>query len=144
MELLPEDRAESIVELNKWLHTKLNRTAYVAGFAKEQSTYETGCHRFFAALDKLEIRLSRSRYLHGDALTLSDLFLLPMLIRFEVAYYYAHFKLNLRKLSDYPALNRFMLDLMKMPILRQSVDIEHIKLHYCFAHEYDPFFVVFA
>lgn len=98
---------------------------------------------FFAALDKLEIRLSRSCYPHGDSLTLSDLFLLPTLVRFEVAYY-AHFKLNLRQLSDYPALNRFMLDLMKMPVLRQSVDIEHIKLHYCFAHEYDPFFVVFA
>jgi putative glutathione S-transferase len=49
--------------------------------------------------------------------------------------YYSHFKTNLRRIFDYPALHGYTCDLYQQPGIKQTVDFEHIKQHYFFSHE---------
>ncbi|TVT80074.1 glutathione S-transferase C-terminal domain-containing protein, partial [Pseudomonas sp. H3(2019)] len=81
------------------------------------------------------LRLADQRYLFGNRLTLSDLFLLPTLIRFE-AVYCLHFKANLRPLQDYPALYDYLRRMTQREDVRRTIDMDHIKLHYYYSHNH--------
>ena len=135
MQLIPEALSDDIDALNRWLHTHVNRMVYNMGFAIDQKRYSEAFTTFFNALDDLEARLADRPYLFGDQLTLSDLFLLPTLIRFE-AIYYLHFKANLRPLQDYPALYDYLCRLTQRADVRRTIDMDHIKLHYYYSHNH--------
>jgi putative glutathione S-transferase len=51
------------------------------------------------------------------------------LVRFDVAYVGA-FKCNLRRIADYPALSAYLLRVLAIPGVRETVDIGHIKRGY--------------
>ena len=57
----------------------------------------------FETLDWLEEKLSRAEYLVGNRLTEADWRLFTTLLRFDPVYH-THFKCNLKRLVDYPAL----------------------------------------
>lgn len=133
--LAPEVLKNDIIELNSWLHSTVNRQVYHIGFAKNQASYNTASDIFFNALAQLDSRLKKTRYLHGQSITLSDLFLLPTLVRFE-AVYELHFKANQKSLKAFKNLYRYMLDFMAMPVFRETVDIEHMKRHYYLSHRH--------
>ena len=92
----------------------MNIGVYRAGFATRQEAYEEGCRAVFAALDWIEGRLSRQRYLVGARLTEADWRLFTTLVRFD-AVYYSHFKCNLRRIADYPNLSNYLRDLYQVP-----------------------------
>ena len=50
-------------------------------------------------------------------------------MRFD-AVYYGHFKCNLRRIADYPALSNYLRDLYQVPGIAGTVNIDHIKRHY--------------
>jgi putative glutathione S-transferase len=50
-------------------------------------------------------------------------------VRFD-AVYYGHFKCNLRRLVDYPALWGYTRDIYALPGVAATVDIAQIKAHY--------------
>ena len=77
IELVPENLKEDIASLNNWLHVNVNRKVYQVGFATDQTSYDIATEVLFDALEQLNVRLGKSRYLHGGEMTLSDLFLLP-------------------------------------------------------------------
>ena len=111
----------------------MNNGVYKAGFATTQAAYEEAIIPLFATLDFLEERLGRGRYLCGETLTEADWRLFTTLIRFD-AVYVGHFKCNLRRIADYPNLSRYLVELLRMPGIAATVDLDHIKRHYYESH----------
>jgi putative glutathione S-transferase len=86
------------------------------------------------ALDRLEEHLTSRRYLGGAAQpTLADWRLFTTLVRFD-AVYVSHFKCNLRRIADLPALQGYLRDLYQQPGVAATVDFDHIKRHYFMTH----------
>jgi putative glutathione S-transferase len=119
----------AVDETNAFVYDAINNGVYRCGFAKTQSAYGQSFRKLFAALDSLEQRLHRQRYLVGDRFTEADLRLFPTLVRFD-AVYYSHFKCNLRRLADYHHLSNYTRDIYQMPGIADTVDIPRIKLGY--------------
>ena len=112
----------------------LNNGVYRAGFARTQEAYDPAVREVFAILDWLEDRLGDGRaFLFGNAMTLSDIRLFTTLVRFEPVYH-GHFKCNVRRLRDYPALWRFTRRMFQWPGVADTVDLDHIKRHYYGSH----------
>lgn len=118
-----------IDEINAFVYANVNNGVYRAGFAVSQAAYEAAFRDVFGALDTLEERLSRQRYLVGQQLTEADLRLFVTLVRFDAAYY-GQFKCNLRRLIDYPNLSSYLRDLYQVPGVAATVDLQHIKQGY--------------
>ena len=51
------------------------------------------------------------------------------------AVYVGHFKCNLRRIVDYPALSPYLRDLYQHPGIAETVDFDQIKRHYYGTHE---------
>lgn len=142
VELVPDSLREEIEKLNEWLHVNVNRKVYHVGFATEQAEYDLASDTLFDAMEQLNNRLSQTRYLYGSNITLSDLFLLPTLVRFE-AVYEVHFKANKKPLKAFDNLYQYMLDLLSHESIRKTIDIEYMKLHYYFSHKHiNPYGIV--
>lgn len=119
--------------VNARVYGAVNNGVYKAGFATSQAAYQEAFGELFAALDGLEARLSRQRYLVGDHITEADWRLFTTLIRFDPVYV-GHFKCNLRRIADYPNLSNYLRDLYQVPGVAQTVDMHHIKAHYYASH----------
>ena len=129
LDLYPAALRGAIDETNAFVYDAINNGVYRCGFARTQAAYEQSFRKLFAALDSLEQRLGRQRYLVGDRFTEADLRLFPTLVRFD-AVYYSHFKCNLRRLADYHNLSNYTRDIYQMPGVAETVDIPRIKLGY--------------
>jgi putative glutathione S-transferase len=132
-ELYPEALRAEIDAVNALVYDAVNNGVYKAGFATTQSAYEEAVTALFAALDSLETRLARQRFLVGDQLTEADIRLFTTLVRFD-AVYNGHFKCNLRRLVDYEHLWRFARTVYALPHVAGTVSFDHIKEHYYRSH----------
>ena len=130
----PPLRAE-IDHINALVYENINNGVYRAGFATSQEAYEEAFRALFAALDEIEQRLSRQRYLAGAEITEADWRLFTTLVRFD-AVYYSHFKCNLRRIIDYPNLGNYLRDLYQQPGIAATVNMDHIKRHYYGSHRH--------
>lgn len=129
-DLYPADLQDDIDALNDAIYTKLNNGVYRAGFATTQEAYEEAFADVFDMLDALESRLAeKGPYLFGARLTEADVRLFVTLVRFDAAYH-GLFKCNLRPLADYPLLSAYLMRLLAMPGVRETVSIDHIKQGY--------------
>jgi glutathionyl-hydroquinone reductase len=135
VDLYPQALRPGIDSLNDFVYDRVNNGVYKAGFARSQAAYDAAFRALFAALDELEDRLSRNRYLLGDTLTEADWRLFPTLARFD-AVYYSHFKCNRRRIVDYPSLWRYTRDLYGQPGIAATVAMEQIKRHYYTTHDF--------
>lgn len=133
LDLYPAELRGEIDELNARVYETLNNGVYRSGFATSQEAYEEAVGPLFDTLDMLEDRLTARRFLFGDRLTLADWRLFTTLLRFDPVYH-GHFKCNVRRIVDYPALWGYLRDLLAVPGVRETVDIEQIKLHYYTTH----------
>ena len=122
-----------IEALNARIYATVNNGVYRAGFATTQDAYEEAVAALFDTLDWLEQRLSTQRTLLGTVLTEADIRLFTTLLRFDPVYS-GHFKCNLRRIVDYPALWGFTRDLYQHPGVADTVDLGHIKRHYFMSH----------
>ena len=116
-------------KLSDFIYDNVNNGVYKAGFPTRQRVYEAACRRVFQALDELEERLSKSRYLFANRIVEADWRLFCTLIRFD-AVYYSHFKCNWRHIYEYPNLSNYLRDLYQVPGVAETVSIEQIKRHY--------------
>jgi len=132
--LFPEEIAEEQAALSRFIYEKVNNGVYRAGFATRQAVYERACRTLFEALDELESRLTKRRYLFGNHIVESDWRLFCTLIRFDLVYY-IHFKCSVRRILDYPGLQNYLIDLYQQPGIAETVNFEHIKNHYYLTHE---------
>ena len=129
----PENRREEIDAINDRIYNTLNNGVYKAGFATTQRAYEEAVVPLFDTLDWLEQRLSNSLFLIGENITEADWRLFTTLIRFD-AVYVGHFKCNLRRIADYPALSVYLKRLLDVPGVMQTINMAHIKNHYYQSH----------
>lgn len=133
LDLYPEALRGEIDAINEFVYDRVNNGVYKAGFATSPDKYEAAFDALFAALDSLEGRLSRQRYLIGSVLTEADWRLFTTLVRFD-AVYVGHFKCNLRRIADYPHLSGYLRELYQVPGVRETVHFDHIKRHYYGSH----------
>lgn len=127
-DLYPADIATGIDALNAEVYDRLNNGVYKAGFASSQAAYDEAVVGVFAMLDQLEARLTGD-YLFGERFTEADIRLFVTLIRFDAAYH-GLFKTNLRRIADYRRLSAYMERILRLPGVRETVNLEHIKAGY--------------
>lgn len=141
IDLYPDDLRAEIDVLGERLYSTLNNGVYRAGLATTQQAYDEAARGVFAMLDDLELRLQTQSFLFGDRLTESDIRLFVTLIRFDAAYH-GVFKLNLRRIADYPNLSRYLARMLEVPGIRETVDIAHIKRGYYSIKALNPLGIV--
>jgi glutathionyl-hydroquinone reductase len=134
VDLFPKDIVAEQEKLSDFVYDKINNGVYKAGFTTRQRVYERACKQLFDALDELETRLSKSRYLFGNRIVETDWRLFCTLVRFDVVYY-IHFKCSLRRIFDYPNLQGYLMDLYQHDGVAETVNFDHIKRHYYTTHE---------
>lgn len=130
LDLYPADLRTEIDALNETIYTRLNNGVYRTGFATTQVSYQQAFSDVFTQLDELEMLLKDGRtFVLGERLTETDIRLFVTLIRFDAAYY-GLFKCNLRRLCDYPLLDRYLKSVLAVSGIRQTVNMDHIKQGY--------------
>ena len=134
VDLFPKDLEPEHAKLSDFVYENVNNGVYKAGFATHQRPYEIACCRMFQALDELEQRLSKGRYLFGNRIVEADWRLFCTLVRFD-SVYHGHFKCNLRRIIDYPNLQGYLMDLYQQPAIADTVNFDHIKRHYYITHQ---------
>jgi putative glutathione S-transferase len=132
-DLYPRAHRAEIDAINERVYHQVNNGVYRAGFATTQPAYDDAVADVFSGLDWLEERLRTRRYLVGDAPTEADWRLFTTLVRFD-AVYAVHFKCNVRRIVDYPALWGYLRDLFQHPGVAETVDFDAIKRHYYVTH----------
>lgn len=126
--LYPENLRAQIDELNEWVAKRINDAVYDVGTATAQVVYERDHQKLMSALDELEQRLARSRFLLGDEPVECDWRLFPTLVRFD-AVYARLFKCT-RQISAMPNLWRYARELYRRPGIAATVRHEEILRHY--------------
>lgn len=138
--LYPKAHAAEIDMLNPRIYDLLNNGVYKAGFATSQAAYDEAMNGIFATLDELENLLS-GNFLIGDTLTETDLRAFVTLIRFDAAYH-GVFKTNRREIRDYPRLSAFLVRMLQVPGIRETVDMDHILQGYYSIKALNPLGVI--
>lgn len=134
LDLYPENLRKEINEVNDFVYPNINNGVYKCGFATTQAAYEEAFEDLFNALEKIEERLSKSRYLIGNTLTEADVRLFTTLVRFDPVYV-GHFKCNKKQIREFPAIYGFLKDLYQNPGITSTVNFHHIKYHYYGSHK---------
>lgn len=129
IDLYPVALRGEIDSLNAWILRNINSAVYAVGNVETQTELETAVHVVFGSLDEIEKRLSTNRYLHGDALTESDVRLWVTLARLDVVHH-GLYRTNLRKLTDYPNLWSYARELYQIPAFHETTYFDDIKRHY--------------
>lgn len=134
LDFYPEPLRQEIDQLNERIYHNVNNGVYKAGFATTQAAYEEGVKPLFETLDWLEQRLKQGGpYLLGEQQTEADWRLFTTLYRFDPVYV-GHFKCNLKRIADYPALSAYLQRLTAEPGVAETCDLGHIKQHYYYSH----------
>ena len=132
-DFLPSELVADIDEINAFVYSAVNNGVYKAGFSTTQEAYEEPVTELFEALDTLEARLAKRRYLMGEKITEADWRLFTTLVRFD-AVYVGHFKCNIRRIVDYPNLWGYLRDLYQVSGIAETINMRHIKTHYYSSH----------
>lgn len=133
IDLCPPDLQEQVDATIDALYQPINNGVYRAGFATQQAAYEEAVTDLFDALDHWENVLAEQRYLCGNRFTEADICLFTTLLRFDPVYV-THFKCNLRRIVDYPNLGNYLRDIYQLPGVKETCNLDHIKLHYYRSH----------
>lgn len=128
-ELVSSELHDDILAMNEWLNSQITMKVYQVGLANSQVKYEHQLEKLFQNLTALDERLSENRYLFGNQITLSDFFLFPTLIRFETVYADLY-KANLKPLSEFKNLYRYMVELYQHPRIKPTVDVAYTQRFY--------------
>ena len=130
----PDNVATEQDALSEFIYRNINNGVYKAGFATTQAAYDQAVRPLFEALDELENRLEKTRYLLGDIIVETDWRLFCTLIRFDPVYV-GHFKCNLKRIADYPNLSGYLRELYQLHGIAETVNFDHIKRHYYMTHD---------
>mgnify|MGYP001250197898 FL=1 len=138
----PEKFRDQIDSINDTIYENINNGVYRSGFSKTQNSYEEAVKNLFTSLDMVNDILEGRDYLVGEILTEADIRLVPTLIRFDCVYYF-HFKCNLKKISEYKNISRYLRNLFEEDAIKSTTNFEHIKRHYFYSHEnINPFRII--
>src|SRR5262249_35928522 len=110
---------------------------YRCGFAKTQEAYDAAYDRLFGALDELDARLAKNRFLLGNRMTEADWRLFPTLVRFDVAYF-SVFRCNRQRIADYTHLSRYLNELYAVPGIVETVKPRYYVIGYWSIRKVNP------
>ena len=133
LDFYPEELRNDIDEINDFVYDRINNGVYKCGFATQQDAYEEAFNELFEALDRIEERLAKQRFLVGDKVTEADWRLFTTLVRFD-AVYFGHFKTNLKPIVAYPNLWDYVRALYQVPGVAETTVMDHIQKHYYGSH----------
>jgi putative glutathione S-transferase len=133
LDYYPDHLRKDIDEINTFVYHNINNGVYKTGFATTQQAYEKNCLNLFNALNEVETRLSKQRYLASEQITEADWRLFTTLLRFD-SVYHTHFKCNIRQLKDYENIYNYLLELYQHKDIADTVNMAHIKRHYYASH----------
>ena len=133
LDFYPEQLRAKIDKVNELVYHAINNGVYKTGFATTQEAYDKNVTELFSALEQLENKLSKQRYLTGNEITEADWRLWVTLVRFD-SVYHTHFKCNLKLIKQFSNIYNFMLELYQMPNIAKTVNEAHIKRHYYASH----------
>ncbi len=129
----PAEHRAAIDAINADVYDRVNNGVYKAGFATTQSAYEEAVLPLFETLDRLEALLAKQDWLVGERMTEADIRLFTTLVRFDPVYV-GHFKCNIRRIVDYPALEAYLERILSDPAIAETVHLDHIQTHYYASH----------
>lgn len=129
LDLYPEALQKEIDHWNDVVNDRLLSDIYRMGRTKDQATYDQAFERYFDFLEELEERFSENRYFFGNLLTETDIVIFTALVRLDIAYY-SVFSANKHRLTDYPHLSGYMVELFQIPAFRNTTHFEAIKKGY--------------
>ena len=124
--LCPDNLRAEIDAMNTFVLENINNGVNKCGRSTSQNAYDEAFENLFDALDALEERLGRQRYLIGNSPTEADWRLYPNLIRFDPIYFVGY-RCNLRRIVDYPNLSNYLRDLYQTPGIAEVSDIDGMK-----------------
>jgi putative glutathione S-transferase len=124
--LCPDNLRAEIDAMNTFVLENINNGVNKCGRSTSQNAYDKAFEDLFDALDALEERLGRQRYLIGNNPTEADWRLYPNLIRFDPIYFVGY-RCNLRRIVDYPNLSNYLRDLYQTPGIAEVSDIDGMK-----------------
>jgi putative glutathione S-transferase len=128
VELRPPALAREVDVLNEELFSSVNDGVYRCGFATTQTAYASAQTKLRLALEALDARLATRRFLHGAAVTESDVRLFATIVRLD-AVYATLFKCAVR-MCDYTNLMTWAHDFYLLPGVAATVDIEDYRAQY--------------
>ncbi|WP_170766344.1 glutathione S-transferase family protein [Ruegeria lacuscaerulensis] len=134
-DLYPAEFAAEIDRLAEIIQAPIRNGVYRVGFATTQEAYDEAIHQLYAGLDTVEAVLNTRRFLAGAMPTEVDLKLFPTLLRFDPVYV-THFKIDRNRITDYPALSRYLADFARIPDVVETIDLQHIRAHYFLSHRH--------
>lgn len=126
-----------IDRINEFVYARVNNGVYRCGFARSQEAYDAAYDQLFEALDELELRLGKNRYLVGDKPTEADWRLFPTLVRFDVAYF-SIFRCNRQRIADYRNLSRYLRELYAVPGIAATVKPRYYVIGYWSVKKVNP------
>ena len=121
IDLYPINFRNEIDEVNKYIYKNINNGVYKCGFAIKQEIYDFEVNNLFIALDVIDKKLSKQKYLVGDTLTLSDIRLFATLIRFDLVYY-NHFKTNIKHIYEYEHLWSYVKSIYHLEDINRTIN----------------------
>ncbi|WP_394689962.1 glutathione S-transferase C-terminal domain-containing protein [Hoeflea sp.] len=127
--LHPEAYEDGMTRMLALLRSDLIEPIYRAGLAKQQADYDQSAETVFATLANLEARLSTQRFLLGSTLSVCDIRLFCILVRFD-SVYGPFFRCTRKRLCEHPALWAYARDIMSMPGVRETVNMRVIQEGY--------------
>ena len=120
----PEELRGEIDRINDFVYNYFNNGVYRAGFARSQEAYDEAVKKVFVCLDQMEQWLNERRYLVGERITEADWRASRRLLRFDPVYH-GHFKCNLRRVQDYPNLQKLFA--RAVPVAGDQRDVRFAK-----------------
>lgn len=118
-DLYPKKLRPEIDKLNDWLFPNINNAHYRMAFCQSLVAYEEAFEDFYNAMDQLEERLSKNRFLFGDYVTDSDVRFFVTLARFDTTYYRNLGPLK-HRVVDYENIWGYCRDLYEIPAFRNN------------------------
>lgn len=119
-ELYPKELRREIDAENLWLFDNINNSVYRCWLGTSTEGFEQGYRTLYAALDVLERRLAKKRFLFGDYVTDSDIRLYVTLARLGIGYTGTRMGLTRHRLEDYPNLWGYARDLWQIPAFQNN------------------------
>ena len=118
-DLYPVELRDKIDEFNDWLFPNINNAHYRMAFCQSLEAYEEAFEDFYNAMDLLEERLSKNRFLFGDYVTDSDVRFFVTLARWDTHYYRNLGPLK-KRVVDYENIWAYARDLYEIPAFKNN------------------------
>jgi putative glutathione S-transferase len=118
-DLYPEPLRKEIDDFNDWLYPNINNAHYRMAFCQSLVAYQEAFDDFYNAMDLLEERLSKNRFLFGDYVTDSDVRLFVTLARFDT-HYYRNLGPIKKRVVDYENIWAYLRDLYEIPAFKNN------------------------